>query len=69
LQIIGEATRATPETFKAKYPQLDWQDMTDFRNLIVHEYFRVNLKIVWEIVEHDLPKLKRQINDILENIS
>lgn len=46
LQIIGEASRATSETFKAQYPQLDWQDMADFRNLIVHEYFRVNLQVV-----------------------
>ncbi|MTF38320.1 DUF86 domain-containing protein [Cyanobacterium aponinum] len=68
LQIIGEASRATSERFKAKYPQLDWQDMADFRNLIVHEYFRVDLGVVWEIVENELPKLKQQINNILRDI-
>ncbi|AUC61948.1 toxin-antitoxin system toxin component [Cyanobacterium sp. HL-69] len=46
LQIIGEASRATFEQFKAKYCQLDWQDMADFRNLIVYEYFRVDLGVV-----------------------
>lgn len=68
LQIIGEASRATSETFKAKYPQLDWQDMADFRNLVVHEYFRVNLKVIWSIVENELPKLKEQIKIILKEI-
>ncbi|WP_069790320.1 DUF86 domain-containing protein [Cyanobacterium sp. IPPAS B-1200] len=68
LQIIGEASRATSEQFKAKYYQLDWQDMADFRNLIVHEYFRVDLGVVWEIVKNELPKLKQQINDILQDI-
>lgn len=68
LQIIGEASRATSEQFKAKYPQVLWLKIADFRNLIVHEYFRVDLKIVWAIVENELPKLKQQINDILEDI-
>jgi uncharacterized protein with HEPN domain len=68
LQIIGEASRATSEQFKAKYPQILWLKIADFRNLIVHEYFRVDLAIVWEIVENELPKLKQQINDILRDI-
>ncbi|WPF87890.1 HepT-like ribonuclease domain-containing protein [Cyanobacterium aponinum AL20118] len=68
LQIIGEASRATSEEFKAKYPQVLWLKIADFRNLLVHEYFRVDLGIVWQIVEHELPKLKEQINDILRDI-
>lgn len=68
LQIIGEASRATSEEFKAKYPQVLWLKIADFRNLLVHEYFRVDLGIVWQIVEHELPKLKQQIDDILKNI-
>lgn len=68
LQIIGEASRATSEQFKAKYPQVLWLKIADFRNLLIHEYFRVDLDIVWEIVVNELPKLKQQINDILEEI-
>ncbi|BAQ61519.1 hypothetical protein GM3708_1925 [Geminocystis sp. NIES-3708] len=68
LQIIGEANRAISEQFKGKYPQVLWLKITDFMNLIVHEYFRVDLNIVWEIVENELPKLKQQINDILRDI-
>ena len=68
LQIIGEASRATSEEFKAKYSQVVWVKIADFRNLLVHEYFRVDLKLVWSIVENELPKLKQQINDILGDI-
>ncbi|MBD2392683.1 DUF86 domain-containing protein [Cyanobacterium aponinum FACHB-4101] len=68
LQIIGEASRATSEEFKAKYPQVLWLKIADFRNLLVHEYFRVDLSIVWQIVENELPKLKQQIDDILNDI-
>lgn len=67
LQIIGEACRATSEEFKARHPQVVWLKIADFRNLIIHEYFRVDLNIVWVILENELPKLKQQINDILNN--
>jgi uncharacterized protein with HEPN domain len=68
LQIIGEASRAISEQFKTKYPEVKWLKIADFRNLLVHEYFRVDLKIVWAIVVNELPKLRQQINSILENI-
>lgn len=66
LQIIGEAARAMNEATHQKYPEIEWRDIIDFRNLLVHEYFRVDLKIVWQIVEHQIPHLKTQINAILK---
>lgn len=59
LQIIGEASRATSEVFKAKYPEVLWLKIADFSNLIIYEYFRVNLKVVWEIIENNLPNVKQ----------
>ena len=67
LQIIGEAARATSQELKARYPEIPWQDASDLRNLIIHEYFRVNLDIIWDIVQNDIPPLKRQIESILLN--
>jgi len=46
LQMIGEAARAMSEETRGRYPQVSWQDIIDFRNLVVHEYFRVDLDIV-----------------------
>lgn len=68
LQIIGEAARATSQDFKAQYPEIPWRDARDLRNLTVHEYFRVNLGIIWDIVENDIPSLKGQIEAILQEL-
>ena len=50
LQIIGEASAAMSQNFIANYPEIPWQDMSDFRNVLVHEYFRVDTEIVWNVV-------------------
>ncbi len=65
LQIIGEAARSMNSTTHEQHPEISWRDMIDFRNLLVHEYFRVDLKLIWRIVEQELPKLKAQINLIV----
>ncbi|MCT7984720.1 DUF86 domain-containing protein [Laspinema sp. A4] len=66
LQIIGEAARAMTIQTHQQYPEINWQDIIGFRNLLVHEYFRVDLNIIWKIVLEDLPILKHQINTILQ---
>ena len=66
LQIIGEAARSmTAETYE-QHPDIKWRDIIDFRNLLVREYFRVDLKIIWQIVEQELPDLKEQVGSILQ---
>jgi len=65
LQIIGEAARSMSKETHQKYPQVSWQEIIDFRNLLVHEYFRVDTKLVWKILEKDLPELKQQVQIIL----
>ena len=64
LQTIGEAARAMSDETYTKYPEITWRDIIDFRNLIVHEYFRIDLKLVWKIVEQELPLLREQIKKI-----
>ncbi|MCZ8048843.1 MAG: DUF86 domain-containing protein [Microcystis aeruginosa K13-10] len=68
LQIIGEAARATSQEFQARYPEVTWRDASDLRNLTIHEYFRINLEIIWDIVENDIPPLKQQIEAILQEL-
>lgn len=65
LQTIGEAARAISDNLKNRFPEVPWQDIIDFGNLIVYEYFRVNFRVVWQIVENNLPSLKVQIESIL----
>jgi uncharacterized protein with HEPN domain len=69
LQTIGEAARAMSEETRERYSQVSWQDIIDFRNLVVHEYFRIDLAIVWLIVEKELPNLRYEIQLILEELT
>jgi len=63
---IGEAVGKCFEELKEKHPDVEWQDMKDFRNLLIHEYFGVDLEIVWRTVQDDLPALIDAINKILQ---
>ena len=68
IEIIGEAAnhinRMAPE-FVAQHPELPWDDMRDMRNAVIHAYFAVDFEIVWRTVQEDLPKLKRQVEHLL----
>ncbi|MFP3868202.1 MAG: DUF86 domain-containing protein [Desulfobacteraceae bacterium] len=57
IQIIGEAARKISPAYKDAHPQIPWTQIIDMRNRLVHEYFRVETDIVWEVVEKDIPAL------------
>jgi uncharacterized protein with HEPN domain len=67
LQIVGEAARAISKDFKADHLEVPWREIGDLRNLTIHEYFHIDLEIIWDIVQNDIPPLKRQIETILRN--
>jgi uncharacterized protein with HEPN domain len=69
LQIIGEATNALPDDLTGLYPQVPWTQVVAFRNIVVHEYFRVSLNLVWSIAVNDLPMLKDQVGQVLLDVS
>jgi uncharacterized protein with HEPN domain len=57
LEIIGEAARKISPEFKAAHPEIPWADMIGLRHRLIHEYFRIDLRRVWDTVQNDLPKL------------
>lgn len=57
LEIIGEAARLVSQQTRQAHPEIPWEQMIGVRNRLIHEYFRVNLKTVWETVQNDLPRL------------
>jgi len=59
--VIGEAIANIPDEVKARFPFIEWRLIKDFRNFIVHEYFGVDSRIVWDAVQLELPLLKEQI--------
>ena len=58
LIIIGEASSRIPEEISLNHPEVPWNDMRAMRNFVVHEYFGVSDKILWDTVQTDLPPLK-----------
>jgi uncharacterized protein with HEPN domain len=65
-EIIGEAVGKLPDRIKGHYPSIGWQDIKDFRNLLAHEYFGVDLEIVWNIIQEDLQALLDAVTDCLD---
>ena len=54
-EIIGEAARIIPQEIKSSCPLVEWQLMTDFRNLLTHHYFGIEHEIVWKTIKENLP--------------
>lgn len=64
LEIIGEAVKNIHNSFREKYPNIPWKDIAGFRDILTHAYFGVSMDRVWNIIEKDLPKLKKEIEKI-----
>jgi uncharacterized protein with HEPN domain len=68
LAVIGEASRSLLPDILDVYPDLPWEEMRAMRNLVIHEYFRVNIRIAWTTINEDLPPLIEQIHELVEKI-
>ena len=66
LEIIGEATRKIPPVVRRQHPDIPWNEMSAMRNKLIHEYFGVDLDIVWETIHQDLAPLGRAVAVLLE---
>lgn len=65
LEIVGEAVAQLQIGIKEKYPEVSWQEVKNFRNVIIHKYFEVDKEMVWDIIEEKLNPLHEQIAKIL----
>jgi len=68
LEIIGEAANHLSPHFKNLYSEIRWREIIDLRNLLIHEYFGIDTKIVWDIIKTDIVSLKFQIKQIIEQL-
>lgn len=69
IEIIGEACNAPTDILKLEHPSIPWKLIIGFRNISIHEYFGVNLQLVWEIAKNDLPDLKEKMQRMLALLS
>ena len=65
LEIIGEAIKNLPDDFKKTHPEVEWNKPMAMRNILIHNYFGVDLNIVWDTVTQLLPEFKKQIKNLL----
>ena len=68
LEIIGEATKKLSPELRADYPDVPWKNMAALRDVLIHNYLGVDLRIVWEVVANRVPDLDRQVEAILREI-
>ena len=66
--IIGEAVARIDKSFRDLHPTVDWRQVKDFRNIIVHDYFGIDDMIVWDIIQNDLALLEKDIRIVLVSI-
>lgn len=65
-EIIGEAAYHLNDELKEKYPEVEWKKIQAFRHILVHDYYRINLEIVWKSKEHKIDDLRKTLAGILE---
>lgn len=65
LEVIGEAAKNIDTDFKKDHSEVPWRELAGTRDILIHDYFDVDLQITWDIIQKDLPKLEQNIKKIL----
>jgi uncharacterized protein with HEPN domain len=65
LEIVGEATKRLPMSFREQHPEVPWKSMAGMRDRIIHGYDKVNLQVVWDAVKYEIPRVKPLIQRVL----
>ena len=68
LQIIGEAANALSTETLSSYSEIPWRQIIGLRNMLVHEYFKIDQQVIWDIVQLDLPVLKATVQKMLQEM-
>jgi len=64
IEVIGEAVKNVPDEVKQKHPNIPWRRIAGMRDLLIHEYFGVDLDLTWKVTKEDIAALKREISKI-----
>ena len=68
IEIIGEAVKQLPQDFKKNYPDVPWKEIAGTRDVFIHDYIKVNLDRVWNIIQNDLKPLKDNVQKMLQEL-
>lgn len=67
IEVIGEASKKVPKNLKNKYSNIPWREIAGMRDKLVHEYFGINHKVVWNTVKKDIPGLRKELDIIVKH--
>ena len=68
IQVIGEAVKNLPDDLKRSHPEVPWRDIAGMRDIVIHQYFGIDLEFVWNVVSKDIADLKPKILKIREEL-
>lgn len=68
LEIMGEAVKNLPMSFRSQHTHIPWKQMAGMRDILIHEYFEVDLGLTWQVIKKELPPIKKHLAEILESL-
>ena len=68
-EVVGEAVKQIPNHIREEHPEIPWKGLAGMRDKLIHGYFGVDIRIVWDTIEEDLPPLKEAVRDVLFRLS
>ncbi|MEM1557478.1 MAG: DUF86 domain-containing protein [Thermoproteota archaeon] len=69
LEVIGEAVKHIPNEIREKYPDIPWKRIAGMRDVLIHEYFGVDLELTWKVAKDEITDLKKKILKVKEDLA
>jgi uncharacterized protein with HEPN domain len=68
IEVMGEATKNIPKSLRNKHKEIPWKKIVGMRDKLIHEYFGIDVEILWKTITEDIPPLKKFIQNLLKNL-
>ena len=69
VEVVGEAAKNIPQSLKDQYPHVPWRSIAGMYDKVIHQYFGVDLQVLWDTVQQDIPPLKAAISQVLADLA